>query len=44
MIEWTDENKIKSLKEFGCNLNHYNPYEHSDNHRLEMQRQAGFDL
>lgn len=30
LIEWTTEDKIKSLKEFGCNRNNYNPYEHSD--------------
>ena len=39
LIEWTDENKIKSLKEFGCNLNHYNPDEHRDTPTLEMKRQ-----
>ena len=27
LVEWTKDNKIKSLKEFGCNLNNYNPYE-----------------
>ena len=27
LIEWTAENKIKSLKEFGCNCNNYNPYD-----------------
>ena len=26
LIEWTEDNKIKSLKEYGCNLNNYNPY------------------
>ena len=30
LVEWTKDNKIKSLKEFGCNLNNYNPYEHCD--------------
>jgi hypothetical protein len=25
LIVWTADNKIKSLKEFGCNLNNYNP-------------------
>ena len=28
LVEWTKDDKIKSLKEFGCNLNNYNPYEH----------------
>ena len=27
LIEWTEDNKIKYLKEFGCNRNNYNPYE-----------------
>ena len=37
LIEWTlyfynkgRDNKIKSLKEFGCNINNYNPYQNSD--------------
>jgi len=25
LIEWTEDNKNKSLKEYGCNLNNYNP-------------------
>ena len=27
LVEWTKDDKIKSLKEFGCNLNNYNPYD-----------------
>lgn len=27
IIKWTDDNKICYLKEFGCNLNNYDPYE-----------------
>lgn len=30
LIRWTPDSKIKFLKEFGCNLNNYNPYENSD--------------
>ena len=30
LIVWTHDNKIKSLKEFGCNLHNYNPYRDSD--------------
>lgn len=26
LIGWTDDNKIKFLKEFGCNINNYDPY------------------
>ena len=30
LVEWAPGNKIKFLKEFGCNLNNYNPYQDSD--------------
>lgn len=30
LIVRTTHNKIKSLKEFGCNLKNYNPYKYSD--------------
>ena len=30
LIEWTSDHKIKFLKEFGCNLNNYNPDQNSD--------------
>ena len=30
LVEWTTDNKIKSLKEFGCNRHNYNPYEHGE--------------
>ncbi len=26
LIVWTENNKIKELKEFGCNTDNYNPY------------------
>ena len=26
LIEWTPEDKIRLLKEFGCNINRYDPY------------------
>ena len=29
LIVWTDDNKIKELKEFGCNRNNYNPYQNA---------------
>jgi len=29
LIEWTEDNKIKSLKEFACNIDNYNPYQNS---------------
>lgn len=30
LVEWTPENRIRFLQEFGCNLNHYNPYQKGD--------------
>lgn len=30
LIEWTKDNKIKSLKEFGCDIHNYNPYQNGD--------------
>ena len=38
LIEWTEDNKIKSLKEYGCNLNNYNPYQHSDNPQFRDEK------
>lgn len=28
LIQWTTDDKIELLKEFGCNLHRYDPYEH----------------
>ena len=33
MVEWTEDNRIKVSKEFGCNRNTYNPYQESDTKR-----------
>lgn len=30
LIKWSTDNKIRSLTEFGCNLNNYNPYQNGD--------------
>ena len=30
LIEWSAEDQIQSLKEFGCNLHNYDPYQKSD--------------
>ena len=43
LVEWTAENQIKSLKEFGCNRSHYNPYESGDTPGSEINRQIGFE-
>jgi hypothetical protein len=30
LIKWTPNNKIQFLKEFGCNINNYDPYMNKD--------------
>lgn len=30
LVFWTEDNRIKILKEFGCNCNNYNPYKDSE--------------
>ena len=30
LVEWTPDNKIRVLKEFGCNLDRYDPYRDGD--------------
>lgn len=42
LIVWTADNKIKSLKEFGCNLNNYNPYEDSDTPKFRDEKASWF--
>ena len=42
LIEWTSDNKIKLLKEFGCNLNRYNPYENSDEPQFRSEKANWF--
>lgn len=42
LIEWTSDNKIKFLKEFGCNLNNYNPYRNSDAPQFKAGKASWF--
>ena len=42
LIEWTANNKISFLKEFGCNLNHYNPYQNSAKPQFRMEKTNWF--
>ena len=30
LIHWTEDGKIQSLKEFGCNINRYDPYKNGE--------------
>ena len=38
LIEWTSNNKIKFLKEYGCNRNNYNPYRKSEVPQLKAEK------
>ena len=42
LVEWTEDNKIKALKEFGCNRNTYNPYQESDIPQFRNQKANWF--
>jgi len=42
LIEWTNDNKICFLKEFGCNLNHYDPYEHGTTPHFKEEQTMWF--
>ena len=42
LIEWASNNKIKSLKEFGCNLHNYNPYQSSDEPKFKTEKASWF--
>lgn len=37
LIEWTTDNKISFLKEFGCNLNTYNPYQNGSSPQFRLE-------
>ena len=37
LVEWAEDNRIKSLKEFGCNLHRYNPYQKGDTPQFQEQ-------
>ena len=36
LIEWTNDNKILFLKEFGCNINNYDPYQYGDKPQFRL--------
>ena len=42
LIEWTSNNKILSLKEFGCNINTYDPYEYGDKPQFRDEKAGWF--
>lgn len=38
----TEDNKIKALKEFGCNRNTYNPYQEGDTPQFKAEKANWF--
>jgi len=42
LIEWTPDNRIKFLKEFGCNRNRYNPYQNGDIPQFKDEKASWF--
>ena len=38
LIVWTKDNKIKLLKEFGCNIDNYNPYQDGEKPKLKEKQ------
>ena len=42
LVEWTPDNKISFLKEFGCNLNNYNPYRNGDTPQYTEEKASWF--
>ncbi len=42
LVEWTEDNKIKALKEFGCNRNTYNPYQEGDTPQFRAEKANWF--
>lgn len=42
LVEWTSDHKIRSLKEFGCNLDRYNPYQDSDAPQFRAEKASWF--
>ena len=42
LIEWTSDNKILFLKEFGCNINNYDPYKHGDKPQFRDEKAGWF--
>ena len=44
LVEWTEDNKIKALKEFGCNRNTYNPYQEGDTPQFRAEKANWFRL
>ena len=42
LIEWTQDSKIRFLKEFGCNISNYNPYRNGDTPQFRDEKANWF--
>lgn len=42
LVQWTQDDKIKCLKEFGCNINRYDPYEKGEAPVFRDEKAAWF--
>lgn len=42
LIEWTSDGKISLLKEFGCNINTYDPYQYGDEPQFRDEKAGWF--
>ena len=42
LIEWTSDDKILFLKEFGYNINNYDPYQHGGKPQFRDEKTAWF--
>lgn len=42
LVKWTPDNRIRFLKEFGCNLDNYNPYQSSDSPQFRSEKANWF--
>lgn len=42
LITWSEDNRILSLKEFGCNRNNYNPYQHGASPEFRDEKAGWF--
>lgn len=42
LVVWTRDNRIQRLKEFGCNLNHYDPYQNGGTAQFSEEKPRWF--
>lgn len=42
LVQWTKDDKIECLKEFGCNINRYDPYEKGETPVFRDEKAAWF--